>query len=78
MSKDFGQAADTAIFAVIAPEQGKNRERNFFFPVIGHFVGYISIFNQSFIRGFRCYSITGKRKRGTAKHSGDNSERLGG
>ncbi|MEO6218315.1 MAG: hypothetical protein ABIO86_19965 [Sphingomonas sp.] len=54
-------------FPVIAPEQGKNRERKFFFPVFGQFVGFIAIYNQYLMHGFRCYSITGKRKRGTGK-----------
>jgi len=46
MSKDFDDAADAAVFAVIAQEQGKNRERKFFFPVLGQFVGFIIIYDQ--------------------------------
>jgi hypothetical protein len=30
MSKDVGETADAAAFAVIEPEQRKNSERNFF------------------------------------------------
>jgi hypothetical protein len=76
-SGDFGEAADAAVYAVIGPEQRKNSERNFFWRFFGHFVGDISVLYQPVKCGFRCYSVTAKPKRGTAKHFGDNSESQG-
>jgi hypothetical protein len=70
------EAADAAAFPVIAPEQGKNSEEIFFGLFFGRFVGIIIIIDHKLNRGFRCYSITGKWARGTAKPRRDNSERL--
>jgi hypothetical protein len=69
------RAAAVARFSLlIRPEQGKNREKNFFRRVFGHFVGNIVFIYQYLERYFRCYSITGKPICGTGKGGGDNSE----
>ena len=70
-------AGEVAIYAVPGAEQGKNRERNFFFAVFGRFYRKFSEFivlNQIDKFAFPVISITGKMLEITGKPIGHNRE----